>query len=196
MYKDINGIFTERQSENYKIEKKVFRSDFFTMGNPEFNGQIDGDKITVLTDTSRDEIIMSNSVMEKRTNTDFVTRANGDVLIAGLGLGLIILAIQDKPEVKSITIVEISEELKDFILEELEEHLNYKVKIVISDINTFEPSQKYDVIYFDIWNNTSGGNWDNMRYLDDSFHLQINRKNKNSFMDSWRKKETMEFYYE
>ena len=30
---------------------------------------------------------MSNTPMEKRTNSEFITKANGDVLIAGLGIG-------------------------------------------------------------------------------------------------------------
>ena len=37
---------------------------------------------------------------------DFCCYAHGDMLIGGLGIGMIILAIQDNPEVKSITVIE------------------------------------------------------------------------------------------
>ena len=41
---------------------------------------------------------MSNTYMERWTNMNFCDYAHGDVLIGGLGIGLIILAIQDNPE--------------------------------------------------------------------------------------------------
>mgnify|MGYP000786328328 FL=1 len=42
---------------------------------------------------------MSDTPMEKETNRDFVHNAHGNVLIGGLGIGLIILAIQNKEDV-------------------------------------------------------------------------------------------------
>ena len=50
--------------------------------------------------------VMSDTDMEKRTNSSFVINAHGKVLIGGLGIGLILLAVQDKAEVEKITVIE------------------------------------------------------------------------------------------
>jgi len=99
--------------------------------------------------TYRGGIVMSNTSMEKHTNDHFVNYAHGDVLIGGLGIGLILLAIQDKPDVNSITVIEKSQEVIDLVAPQLP--LNDKVKIVCDDAFTYKPGKKYDCIYMDIW---------------------------------------------
>ena len=49
---------------------------------------------------------MSDTMGDRRTNSEFVWNADGDVLIAGLGIGLVLLAIQDKPNVRSVLVLE------------------------------------------------------------------------------------------
>lgn len=95
---------------------------------------------------------MSNTNMEEITNYDFCDHAYGDVLIGGLGIGMIILAIQNKPEVKSITIIEKNQEVIDMIAPQLK--FNDKVKIIRADVFEWKPDPgvKYDVSYMDIWN--------------------------------------------
>lgn len=95
------------------------------------------------------ELVMSETPMEHRTNSDFVLDANGDVLIGGLGLGMIILAIQDKENVSSITVVERSQDVIDAVAHQLP--LNNNVKIICDNVFTYKPSSKYDCIYMDIW---------------------------------------------
>ncbi len=94
-------------------------------------------------------VMMSNTNMEQETNEEFCKRAYGDILIAGLGMGMIVMAIQDKPNVKSITIIEKSHEVIEMVSTQL--CLNDKVKIVCADIFEWEPTKRYDVIYLDIW---------------------------------------------
>lgn len=98
----------------------------------------------------RGEVVMSNTDMEKRTNSSFVTNAHGNVLIGGLGIGLILLAIQDKEEVKQIMVVEKHKEVIELVGSQLP--LNEKVKIVNADVFDYKPTQKYNTIYMDIWN--------------------------------------------
>lgn len=97
------------------------------------------------------DCVMSNTNMEKRTNMDFCCNAYGDVLIGGLGIGMIILAIQDKPEVKSITVIEKNQEVIDIIAPQLK--FNDKVKIICADVFEWNPDNgvKYDMSYMDIW---------------------------------------------
>lgn len=96
-------------------------------------------------------IVMSDTPMEKYTNSEFVHKAHGKVLIAGLGLGMILLAIQDKPEVEEIVVIEKYEEVRDLVLPQLP--VNDKVRVIIADAHDYVPDQQYNTIYLDIWNN-------------------------------------------
>jgi hypothetical protein len=98
------------------------------------------------------DIIMSNTSMEKRSNARFVMDAHGDVFIAGLGIGLIILPIQNKEEVNSITILEKYPEVIELVGKQLP--LNDKVKIIQGNVFDYEfpKGTKFDCLYFDIWN--------------------------------------------
>lgn len=98
-------------------------------------------------------VIMSNTPMEQRTCVSVVQRAYGDVLIGGFGLGMIVLAMQDKPEVKSITVLENNKEIINEIADILP--LNDKVKVFYADVFDWKPGRgkKYDTIWLDIWNN-------------------------------------------
>ena len=56
-------------------------------------------------------LMMSDTQMEKSSNFEVVRRARGDVFIAGLGIGLILVPILANPEVASVTVVEKSAEV-------------------------------------------------------------------------------------
>jgi len=101
---------------------------------------------------STDKAVMTNSEREKQSNLEFVEQAKGDVLIAGLGIGLILLPIQNKKEVNRIDVVEKYEEVIDLVAEQLP--LNHKVNIINDDIYKFQPEIKYDTIYFDTFPTT------------------------------------------
>ena len=99
------------------------------------------------------DIIMSDTPMEKRTNAIAVIKARRDVLIGGFGLGMVVLAMHDKPEVKSITVIENNKEIIDNIATALP--LNNKVKVIHGDVYEWKPQRgkKYDTIWLDIWDN-------------------------------------------
>jgi spermidine synthase len=78
------------------------------------------------------QVIMSDSNYEKMANYNFIENVTGDVLIAGLGLGLIIKAIEDKSDVSSITVIEISPDIIDMV--EIESNFNSKVTIINKSI--------------------------------------------------------------
>ena len=82
--------------------------------------------------THNGSVVMSDTSMEKRTNSRFCTDAHGDVLIGGLGIGMILLSIQDKQSVKSITVIEKHQEVIDMVAPQLP--LNDKVKIIQGDV--------------------------------------------------------------
>lgn len=180
-FKNMSEVHNECENERYKISHKIYKPTIKEIIDPEYLGQEEGDIITTLYDREEYEVVMSDSEMEKRTNLDFINKATGDVLIGGLGLGMIILAIQDKEDIKSITVVEISQELVDLVMVGLKDKLNDKVKIIIDDIKQFKTDSMYDTIYFDIWNNVSGDNFGEMRVLKNKF-----QKNSLNNIMQWR----------
>lgn len=138
----------------------------------------------VLFDKEKKEIVMSDTWMEQYTNDEIIRKAHGNVLIAGLGIGLILLPMQEKAEVESITIIEKSQELIDTM--KLYLPLNNKIRIVQGDIFQYETKEQYDTIYFDIWNHISTDNYEEMKKLHKKFRKNLNKQNPNKIIDSWR----------
>lgn len=73
--------------------------------------------------------------------------AYGDVLISGFGFGHFALWLASKPEVKSITCLEVSQDVVDAFLEN--NVLPDNVSIVITDADTYTTDKKYDCVIFD-----------------------------------------------
>lgn len=92
---------------------------------------------------------MTDAEFECWTNRDFCREAYGDVLIAGLGLGLILPPLLQNDEVSSVTVLEISPDVIAAI-EPIYRHK--KLTVILADVNTFSPLKRaFDCVYFDIW---------------------------------------------
>lgn len=79
--------------------------------------------------------------------------AFGDVLIGGLGLGYSTQNIASKPDVKSVTVVEIEKD----VIQIVEPHLHRSnVEVVQDDLYKYleTTKKKFDFCYFDIWAST------------------------------------------
>jgi len=141
-------------------------------------------------------IIMSDTPMEVNTNYRINHSAYGKILIAGLGIGMVLMKIQDNPNVKEITIIEREKEIIDLVASQLP--LNNKVRIINSDIFLWRPEKgtKYDVIYFDIWDNICSDNYEEMKYLHRQFRKYLKKKDTGAWMDSWRKEDCRDLYFE
>lgn len=146
MYKDMTEVLSEKEQNGWKLEKFEVKNDDLLYA---FRSGVDpGNYIRLM---HNGKLVMSDTDMEKRTNAEFCSKAHGDVLIGGLGIGLIVLAIQDKTEVNSITILECNQDVIDLVATQLP--LNNKVKIVNADVFIWKPDKgiRYDTIYMDIW---------------------------------------------
>ena len=128
---------------------------------------------------------MSDTSMEHRTNWEVVHEARGNVLIAGLGLGMILHPILEKPEVTHVTVVE---KYKDVIALVRPTVPNKKLTLIEGDIYEWLPEKgaKFDAIYFDIWAEQSTDCLEEMKKL----HLRFRSfKAKDGWMESWRRDE-------
>lgn len=133
-------------------------------------------------------LVMSDTQMEKRTNRDFCLSAHGAVLIGGLGIGMIVLAIQDKDCVESITIIEKYQDVIDLVAPQLP--TNKKVQIICADVFDWKPPKgtRYDCIYMDIWNYVNKNIWDKeMKPLKMKWghYLKPNEESPHRFNECW-----------
>ena len=146
MYKNMSELLEEIELNGWKLQKFEIESGNF---RAMLDGITPGKYIRLL---HNGKCVMSDTNMEKRTNSDFCINAHGNIIIGGLGIGMIIIAIQDKPEVNSITVIEKNQEVIDIVASQLD--LNDKVNIICADVFEWKPERgvKYDMVYMDIWN--------------------------------------------
>lgn len=131
-------------------------------------------------------LMMSDTHMERKTNYDFVSSANGRVLIAGLGVGLIIKGIIDRKDITEIVVIEKYQDVIDLVLPKIK---HKKLKVINADIFEWKPEkgELFDSIYFDIWADICEDNLDEMKTLHKKYSRALNKSNSRSFMDSWMK---------
>jgi hypothetical protein len=140
---------------------------------------------TYMSLTVHGQLMMSDTYFERNTNYDVVRNARGSVLIAGLGLGMIVLPIAAKPEVTEILVVEKYQDVIDLVLPQLLKALGpnaHKLKVICADVMEWKPPKdaKWDVIYFDVWPNLCTDNLDEMALL----HRRFGRR-YTYWMGSW-----------
>lgn len=135
---------------------------------------------------------MSDTDMEQRTNYGVVNKAKGDVLIAGLGLGMVLVPILAKPEVRHVTVLEKYPEVRKLVEVPLLMHLGtrtaLKLTVIDADVHTWKPpaGQKWDCIYFDIWASQSTDTLQEIATLKRRF---ARRKAEGGWMGAWREDE-------
>jgi hypothetical protein len=132
-------------------------------------------------------VMMSDTIMERRTNTMAVLRSHGHVLIAGLGMGMLLWPILARKSVLSLTVVEKDPEVFDLILPYVPDDLRLSVEE--GDIFTYKPTRKYNTIYFDIWADISTNNLGQMTKLRSRYAPHLDRNDPDRWIGSWREHE-------
>lgn len=130
-------------------------------------------------------VVMSNTPFEERTNREFKQKAKGDVLIAGLGVGMIIVPLLDDPEVTSITVIERNSDVIVLVLPQLRALPGGgKVKVHNADITTWKPAkgELWDTIYFDVWNDVCTDNLPELSRLNRRFCRKVR---PDGWMGAW-----------
>jgi spermidine synthase len=153
------------------------------------------------------QVMMSDTPMERLTNWEVVDEARGDVLVAGLGLGLILYPMIAKEGVRSITVVEMFADVIALVWPHVKafhgrvwpsERRSAQtgkvtawpphISVVHADIFKWMPAgrgktaAKYDVIYFDIWPTRAVDNLPQIAKLHQRFK---GRKRPGGWMGSW-----------
>jgi len=133
---------------------------------------------------------MSNTDFERRTQREIMIFAFGDVLIFGLGIGLILPAILGNDKVNSVTVVELHQDVIDLVAPHL---AHPSLKVYQGDARDWEPpnGEKYDYIYFDIWPDVCGDYYEQTIEL----HKRVRKfRRKGGETHSWCRDEMRELH--
>jgi len=128
--------------------------------------------------------IMSDTEAEIRDHLRVIYKAKGHVLIHGLGIGMVAKACLSKPEVESVTVVELQPDVIKLVgpwLEGLAAKANKRLTIIQGDAFTWKPpkEQKWDIVWHDVWNEICTDNLPQMSKLHRRFGKRC------SWQDSW-----------
>lgn len=157
------------------------------------------DDYVVLWSKERHAVVMSDTPMERYTNQAFIENAKGDVLIGGLGIGMLIAGLiwknvqSDDQIIDSITVVEKDSALIELIKPIIEVFVNFTnydsgypvaLNIIQDDVYTYpdkHPEKKYDYVYIDIWDDYIGYR----KYQDIFLELKELYQNITDHFDAW-----------
>jgi len=140
------------------------------------------------------EVMMTDTPMERKSNKEFVNKAHGRVLIAGLGIGLIIYNLLDKirsGEVTEIVVFENNPEVIRIVEPKIRNILprDFGFNIVCKDILLYTPEKGdvFDTIYFDIWADICVDNLEQIQYLHRKWRRNKRKGSTTAWMSSWFK---------
>ena len=110
-------------------------------------------------------LMMSDTPKERMDHWRFVDKATGNVLISGLGIGMCVHAVLLKPEVTSVTVLEISEDVINLVAPYYTK--DKRVTVIHTDAMSWKPPKcvMYDAVWHDIWDDICTDNLPEMATL-------------------------------
>ena len=129
----------------------------------------------------KNQIIMSDTPDEIRDHSTMIRMARGNILINGLGIGMVLQACLNKDVVNHVTVVEKSSDVIKLVGEYYKEKYGDKLTIVHEDAFTYKPdkNERYDAVWHDIWANITTDNLPEMHKL----HRKYGKKTE--WQGSW-----------
>jgi spermidine synthase len=123
-------------------------------------------------------LVMSDTPAEVDDHWAPIHYAQGAILLNGLGLGVVLGAILCKPEVKTVTVVEIAPEVIELIGPS---YTDARVELICADALTWQPPRntRYQVVWHDIWIDICADNLSAMHHL----HRRYGRRTE--WQGSW-----------
>ena len=186
---DINNLYPGYlESDNYIISKRVLTGEDIESWKGNI-GEIHKDKVQIgkeylfLSHKGLQKTMMSNHESETITNQKFIDSGKGDILIFGLGLGLIVFPLLKEIGINRITIVELDKGLIDMVspIIRFQDPLR-KVKIINGDCFSWETQERFDTIYFDIWETIDEKAYSEMGILEKRY---LKNLKAGGWIDSW-----------
>lgn len=182
-YKDSESLGVAKVKKFTITEEEAKRNNMFMFVNfePYFMRVHAGEYVKL---SVNGELMMSDTDMERLTNNDFVSSAHGEVMIAGLGIGLVLEALREKCKTGEVTRIVVYEKYQDVIDLVAWRYKDLPLEVRYADILEYKPAkgEMYDTIYFDIWPTICDDNLNDIAKLHQRWKF---RKRKGGYMDSW-----------
>lgn len=147
-----------------------------------------------------EELVMSDTPYEMKTNQKFVDKAHGNVLIGGLGIGLLtknLIPKIESGEIKHISIWEKNTNLIN-LWKIAGQYLPVHDKISIFNYDVFDYQKVrsqlksvFDSVYIDIWAGLDEQAYTQMKHFRRVFKPFLNPNNPDAFVDCWGREECM-----
>lgn len=111
-------------------------------------------------------VVMSDTPAEMSDHWP-VTDFSGRVLVAGLGIGMVLQALANAPDVERVHVIEFDKGVIDNVWPIYAERYGDKVSIEHADALTRKPKpgETYDCAWWDIWDTICADNYDDMKML-------------------------------
>jgi len=128
-------------------------------------------------------VVMSDTNSERREHIMPVLKAQGKILINGLGIGMVLNACLRKPEVEHATVIELSPEVIWLVGPHYQKLFGDRLTIICADALTWRPKRgtRYGMVWHDIWDTICGDNLPEMTKLHRSYGQRT------EWQGSWQK---------
>lgn len=112
-------------------------------------------------------IVMSDTPDEIRDHMSMIEAAKDNILITGLGLGMVLQACLNKDEVAHATVIEQPTDVISLVGKHYQQMFGDRLTIINADAMTWTPPKdiRYGAVWHDIWNEINGDNIEEMRIL-------------------------------
>lgn len=126
----------------------------------------------------KSHIIMSDTPDEIRDHFSMIYAARGNILINGLGIGMVLKACLEKDIVNHATVIEKSSDVIELVGGYYKEKYGDKLTIIHEDAFEYKTDKnvKYDAVWHDIWGNISTDNLPEMHKLHRKYGRKTNRQ--------------------
>jgi len=136
-------------------------------------------------------LMMSDGAQERAMNCQAVREAHGDVLVVGLGIGMVLVPILRKAEVRSVTVVEKFADVVALVEPHIRRHVEEaagKLEVVVGDAFSWVPSrsaQRWQSIYLDIWPYICTDNLPEIARLKRGFRRWLDKADPGAWIGAW-----------
>jgi len=114
-----------------------------------------------------EDVVMSDTYDEVRDHHEAIWKAKGHCLVNGLGIGMVLQAMANKPEVTMVTAIEISPEVIELVGPHYLKRFPDKVEIIQANAFEYQPPKniRYGAVWHDIWGDMCEDNLPEMHKL-------------------------------
>lgn len=190
-FKNIKNIYPkfDKFGNNIILRKKTERNDQDENFNLTFELSYSGlvedisyeenKEYVVLLKTEGDYII-SNSNDILKMYKPYLDELNGDILIFGLGLGILILPLLEDSTINNIDVIELDVDMINYVYTNRISGLDTfnKLNVINDNAFTYNTNNMYDYILIDIWSDINSTVINDANTLKDKFTQNLNQNGK------------------